>query len=57
MMKELLEKDFICHYKLGKCKVVLNPTNEVHFDLKDDHQMIYPSGEGVSDIVIQPMKK
>jgi hypothetical protein len=49
MMKNLLEKDFISHYKLSASPVVnVVPTNDTEFDLKDDAVLVYPSGAGIA---------
>ncbi|GAB6012553.1 hypothetical protein [Viscerimonas tarda] len=49
MMKELLEKDFIFHYKLAvKPSVNVVSTNNGDFDLKDDTTLVYPKGLGIA---------
>lgn len=48
MMEILLKEDFIAHYALGKCIVHSVSTNNKDFDLKDDTEMVYPSGEGIA---------
>jgi hypothetical protein len=49
MMKNLLEKDFISHYRLSASPSVnVVSTSNADFDLKDDSVLVYPSGAGIA---------
>jgi hypothetical protein len=58
MMKDLLEKDFVSHYKLSASpSVSVVSTNNTSFDLKDDTTMLYPSGSGIAKYSNPNMKE
>lgn len=49
MMKDLLEHNFISHYKLtASVTVSVVSTTDINFDLTDDDDLVYPSGKGVA---------
>ncbi len=49
MMKNLLENDFIAHYKLAvNVTVNIVSTTDISFELKDDTTLVYPSGAGIA---------
>ena len=49
MMKDLLENDFVSHYRLSKNgSINVVSTSSTDFDLEDDPVLIYPSGEGTA---------